>query len=31
MNYIEVYRKYDIVVKSISPDWLGSNPGFVTY
>lgn len=31
MNYIEVYRQYDIVVKSVSPDWLDLHPGFITY
>lgn len=31
MNYIEVYRQYDIVVKSISADWLDLHLGFITY
>lgn len=31
MDYLESYRQYDIVVKNISPDYLGSNPGSVTY
>lgn len=31
MDYLEGYQQYDTVVKSMSPDYLGSNPTSVTY
>lgn len=31
MDYLESYQQYDIVVKSTSPDGLGSNPASIIY
>lgn len=31
MHYLEGYRQYDIVVKNVSPDCLGSNSSSLTY
>lgn len=31
MDYLEGYQQYDIMIKSKSPDGLGSNPDSIIY